>query len=273
MARVPVKADSVYDFLYADLPRIQVFNSQFSQYGHLTDLTRSTSVSNSVGGGIDLKLVKADTSESDKTELQSRYDARLVAPLTFLDNAKDMIVRDITKAAVGQFVLVSGALQFFDLGLLKAAWGLRSIQKLIRAGAAKGAKGRGAAAPNETMDLLLELLPILPHGFQAKIENPSVSVWCSLREDGIVGSSIDIALKHGSNIPGEWNMVGILDALSEGGPPPSISRPDMGQVINSGESTMAAEMALSMQPLVRQLLGRPGTSFGVTPLLIMREVT
>ena len=46
--------DSVYDFLYVDARRIAVFLSQFSQYGHLTTLTRAVSETSSAGGGINL---------------------------------------------------------------------------------------------------------------------------------------------------------------------------------------------------------------------------
>src|SRR5690242_10000093 len=111
MAPAPEKADSVYDFLYTDLPRLQIFNSQFSQYGHITELTRSTTTSSSSGGGFDLKVVKADTSDGEETGIAKKYDARFISPLTFLDNAKDLIVRDVTKAGIGQFVLMSGELR------------------------------------------------------------------------------------------------------------------------------------------------------------------
>ena len=107
MAPVQEKADSLYDFLYVDLSRIQLFNSQFSQYGHITELTRSTMTSSSSGGGMDVKIVKAEAFEEESTKIQKRYDTQFVAPLSFLDHAQNMIVRDLSKAGIGQFVLIS----------------------------------------------------------------------------------------------------------------------------------------------------------------------
>jgi hypothetical protein len=216
MAPVPEKADSVYDFLYIDLPRIQIFNSQFSQYGHITELTRSTTASSSVGGGIDLKIVKGDNSESEQTAIAKRYDTQFVAPLLFLDNAKDMLVRDLSKAGVGQFVLISGSVSIIDLMMLKDAWNLKEVKQFATLGAqqsqsAKGDQNRHQRrseartksvdiSPATTIDLMFGLLKLMPHGMQAQIFSAPFNVWSALDAKGFITSPSDLSLNHGIRV-------------------------------------------------------------------------
>jgi hypothetical protein len=76
----------------------------------------------------------------------------------------------------------------------------------------------------------------------------------------------DIVLKHGNRIPGEWAILGVLDALPDhqGSEPED---PDFGVV-----EEMAAKMVGVVAPVTRTVLGRPSSHFGVTPLLIFREI-
>lgn len=97
---------------------------------------------------------------------------------------------------------------------------------------------------------------------QATIIDKSVSVWCSLREDYLTISPADLLLQHGLYISGKWTVVGILDAKP--------SNPDP----NAGNPTISifADALAHIIPSVRNMLGRPNPYFGITPLLILREI-
>ena len=283
MAPAQEKADSVYDFLYFDLPRIQIFNSQFSQYGHLTELTRSTETSSTSGGGFDLKVARADASEGEQTGISKKYQAQFVAPLTFLDHAKGMIVRDITRAGIGHFVLATGSLRILDLMMLKNAWDLASVKTLATRGAQSVSQNNPANQsrqerrakqrrndvndPASTMNFVFEMLRIMPHSLQGQMESGLNQIWSSMRAEGFITQPNDLLLNHGIELSGQWNLVGILDATPA--PEKPIPAP---KVVDPNTHSLVGNLALTIQPLARQMLGRPAGSYGVTPLLIFREV-
>lgn len=285
MAPVQEKADSVYDFLYFDLPRIQIFNSQFDQYGHLTELTRSVQTTDTVGGTLDVKVVKSDTSASQQTGVSKKYEAQFVAPLSFLDHAKGLIVRDINKAGIGQFVLATGSLRILDLMMLKEAWELTSVKKLVLHGAqvasqnnnpnqsrqerrANQRRSENVDAASAGVNFMFDMLRIMPHGFQGQLDAGTSQIWSPMRAEGFITPPRDLLLNHGIDVSGLWNIVGILDATpTHDGQllaAPAAPGPD--------STSLVGNVALSIQPMARQILGRPKGAYGVTPLLIFREV-
>ncbi|NTG98914.1 hypothetical protein G6L95_06650 [Agrobacterium rhizogenes] len=298
---------SVFDFLYYDATRIASFLAQFQSFGHATQVTAGEQASQAsrdtqkteIAGSV--KIAKGaweDTSETSKQYLQQfnkTYDPRWANALAFLDylEQKKLLNRDIGSAAIGQIALITGDLSIFDLNILQKMWALPSVKKTILAGARTDAavnragnrqERRKAEASNRKsvadelpqMELALELLTVLPHAIQAAVSTDAASAWCSLREDSITVSSSDLFMKHGLTITGEWALVGILDAS-----------PDDQTEIQSGVTVEAARQAIAgsklgmagfaiapalVQP-VRTMLGRPATSYGVTPLLIFREIS
>lgn len=76
-------------------------------------------------------------------------------------------------------------------------------------------------------------------------------------------SADDLSLKHGDNIAGQWNILGILDATLED---PSEEEADLKPYTNVG-------MAISeLQNMLRLQFGRPTGSYGITPVLIFRSI-
>lgn len=100
-------------------------------------------------------------------------------------------------------------------------------------------------------------------------------MWCSLREDGLVVSASDLTLKHGVTVSGRWNMLGVLDALPEidaaGNLTAEAVEAAQGNVLPSASAF--GELMLQLTPAIRGLLGRPHTAYGMTPVLIFREIT
>jgi hypothetical protein len=286
MAPAQEPEHSVYDFLDIDARRISHFLSQLTQYGSIVSLTRVVSESSTAGGGINVVAAKMDTASSQQTTQTRQFDAQWVAPLTFLDEAsrRGMIRVGLEHARIGNLVLISGSLSLFDLSVIKAAWEIPGVktmmlkalsaqdgQEAAPAGGSRQARRRhardksGPAALPER-EVGFEMLKNLPHATLAALDVGSANVWTTLREDSLVVSASDILLKHGVNIAGVWNMVGILDAFPDDG----------GSALHNfvGAASLGAlgEFVGTFGPATRALLGRPAESFGMTPLLIFREV-
>lgn len=286
MAPAPKKEDSVFDFLYVDSRRVAVFLSQFGQFGHLTQIIKSATDSSKAGGGFDVKVAKMDTSETATESIQKQFDAQWVAPLAFLDeaNKRGMIVRHLAQARIGQLVLDSGTLSVTDLSIVKEMWKLPAIRSMILQGAEtaiqtstlpRAERRRNEKHNTETattepspVDAGIELISILPHSIQARLVGDSGQIWCNLRDDGIIVSSSDLLLKHGVNIAGKWNIIGILDAFPDDALPETTNV----SVTQGAIIPLVALFEAGIVPFTRALLGRPASSYGMTPILIFREV-
>jgi muconolactone delta-isomerase len=185
-----------------------------------------------------------------------------------------MIERDIAKAGFGQFVLFSGALSIADLTLIKEAWKLPGMQKLLGIEPSPpisrhaNSSARKKAAEPDTNAFALEMLGILPHSVQATLASGSDQVWASLKADCLAAEPSDLTLKHGFRIPGEWSVVGILDAQ------PNDWLTDTPTVTAGVDGSQAVNLIFqSLAPITRNIMGKPANAYGVTPLLIFREVS
>jgi hypothetical protein len=279
MAHGQKKVDSVYDFLYVDAPRIHVLLSQFGQDGVLTELTRATDASSETGGGFDVKIAKLDAKESEKTGLTRRFDPQWLTPLNFLDAARDIIVRDISSARIGQIVLASGAITITDFAMLRLLWDIPAVQNMIASGmnstsfqallppkAGKSSENQATKALMYQVKQILEIIKVIPHATIAMMKDTGGNeIWGAIKNEQLTVSSSTLMLNHGSSIHGKWNVVGILDALPESKDPSSdLSVPDT--------SVSMISIMQGFGPIARSLLGRPETAYGVTPLMIFREI-
>lgn len=275
--------DSVYDFLYHDARRIASFLSQFSNFGHLTGVTHTESAQRSKDSAGSLKAegglpgiarvggeVRSDAAAQYEQTGQRVYDPLWTNALTLLDflDERDLIKRDIGQAQLGQFVLCTGSLSISDLMMMEKTWRLSSVQKLIKAGN-KVKSGKNYNALSE-IELAFDLLGIMPHTVQARLKEGYINkVWCSLNQDGLTGAVSDITLKHGTEIPGKWSMLGILDAKSKLAFETQPQQPDPD--FSEGKE-IADKMLRLIAPIARSFLGRPDDHYGMTPLLIFRSI-
>lgn len=274
----------VHDFLYHDARRIASFLSQFETYGvvqlikatETTSRASATKTAITAGGGLPLVAKGEATRDHTVTESEGdsadlTYDPLWTHARTLLRSLEsaDLINKDIRKARIGQFVMVTGALAILDLSTLKILWDSRGIQSLI-AGAIGGQKSKVSPPVVAQAKTIAEVLKALPHGVQARLGTKDGDlIWCGLRGESLVGSSADLLLEHGALISGTWNVLGVLDAVPDG----SMPKTSVEAKTVADSFIDIAQMMWALAPMARNALGRPATSYGMTPLLIFREVS
>jgi len=291
---------SVYDFLYHDVRRVGSFLAQFDEAGHLQQITQSEHATKGQSRGLrfaaggEIAQVGSAHIDVSRTPLSGGSEAseRVYDPLwanarALLDYLyeRNMILRNLLDARIGQFVLVSGVLAVLDLPMLQQLWEMPIVQATIKSGAGavpssqshspnRAERRRGNRLPTAQLtiaenpiEFMISLVKYLPHLIQARLKvEDGTAIWCSLREESLVVSSADLMLKHGTVLTGTWHVLGILDATPEN----STEQPsDLSSVLDDAP---LAHPARSLGPMVRQIMGRPAHAYGITPLLIFREV-
>lgn len=293
------EAGSVFDFLYHDPQRIGSFLSQMDSGGLLKGVKLSNTVNDShsdtAGGQVagDTLVLKGKASSSSTLTTASvetgenTYDPLWTNARAFLDYLaqRNLINRHLNDASIGQFVLVTGNLTVLDFIMLRGMWKLPSMQHFIKkenspvsdaipTGNRKERRAQNShykstteAKPEPTeIDLALELMDVLPHSIQGRMWTDQGEMWTTLNETCLVTTPSDILLKHGLQLPGEWSMLGILDAYP-------YDASDLVIPSANGEMSDVLPAFLSiLSPLTRGMLGRPEGSHAMTPLLIFREV-
>ncbi|MFN4163685.1 MAG: hypothetical protein ACK4GK_03855 [Ferrovibrio sp.] len=277
------KKNSVFDFLYVDHDRIGLYLSQFNNFGRLTSLTRSTDVSDKSDIRGKLPQILDIGSESlSKTGVSKAYDPRWVECLAFLDElqARDLIVRDLSKSAVGQFILANGDLSIIDIGTMQKALKHESIRKVaLRGAAAEAEQGKnrherrrierdGRAKAQDDALAGIDLIADLPQTTQANLITKDGTIWCLLNNNGLIVPPTDITMKYGGIVEGVWHIIGILDAV-----PQSVENyiDKLDHVLKNAPRNQIAEALMQFAPQMHLIMGRPLACYGVTPLAIFRE--
>lgn len=288
MASDPEKTASVFDILYADTRRLSSLLAQLNDEGVLTEISRAAEDATSTNVELSVKVVKAGSNSAGRESKTTKIDPTWLLPLLFLDSAQDLIKRDIESAAIGSIVLNTGKLIVTDMSVLQELWKSpvtkRQLLKAVADAAAEqdganrherraaGKKGKTDSTENE---LVLEILPLLPHSPQFNIVTMESAVWGTFDPKYLVGTVADLTLKHGAKVPGAWSVVGILDALpwEERGDEDYddfLSYFEQVRIGMTGDNLW--KLATQLAAPARQTLGRPFLSYGVTPLIIFREI-
>lgn len=291
MASGHEEGNSVFDFIYVDFQRISLLLSQFNNLGEMSQVTKSTGLGRGSEKGDSQELSGTVAIASGKTQFESRfsahneqsmsrtYDPRWMNAINFLDEAegRSLLNREIETARIGEIVLISGPLKITDFGALRDIWNKPSMVQAMRAGQTPNVSlnrherrktGKPSVKDNgapDGIDLFLDLVDVLPHTVQSMIGNLPKG-WGILRDEGLIGSATDFVLKFGGKIPGNWTMIGILEAF-----PDTIENPE--DIVRTSALDQVGDALFShLEPITRQLLGRPTMAYGLTPLLILREV-
>ena len=217
---IPEK-DSVLDIIYADLRRIETLSSQLNRFGSLTSISHKLNAQRGkvdegrLAGSANALLAKgegafsASSSALHGEESEKVYDPKWSNTLAFLDEleGRKLLNRNLEAASLGNFILHSGGLRMRDIRLLKEIWKLPTMRRLIQGGgdglAAKDSKDRRArpthasqsrkSGSNE-LDLIVDLMSVLPHSLQAEIGKEK-KVWTVLDEEFLIVSPSTFMLR------------------------------------------------------------------------------
>lgn len=114
----------------------------------------------------------------------------------------------------------------------------------------------------------LKILSTLEQPIFAILETNGHRIWSLLEPDCFIGGASDFNLKHGLQVTGQWHVLGVLDCLPG---PGDTSHADVGRFCG-GDDNIFSENAAAMWHEFRLVFGRPADCWGMTPIMIMREV-
>ncbi|CAN5380882.1 hypothetical protein BH11PSE5_BH11PSE5_28420 [soil metagenome] len=263
-----IETASVYDFLYVDHDRIGLLLSQFSSDGVLTEIVRESAEGTGANRAIDIKIVKVGSSESGSTALNRRFNARWLVPLLFLDQAKELLKRDISEADLGNLVLATGTLCLLNTDTLQTLYKSPNLQKIAMRKANDNAKEAKETFNRETAQVELDAMASMEPQVQMHLfRSDAPRLWATLRPDGLIMPPAELNMKYGNLIDGNWNVVGILDAHTG-----LHSSETLEALSGRFEGQIFLQEAIALGHGLRTTYGRPADAYGMTPLLVFRAI-
>jgi len=272
------KTNPVYDFFYHDPRRVGSYLAQFDPNGLLQSVKQTIAIEESEGsslsGGVAVAVAKGQYSGSEgsasKAAAEKTYDPFWLHTLTLLDflRTQDLVASDIESAQIGRFVLCEGQLVVVDSTILQKLYATQEVRAISRGKAIDPASGKPVS--NREFNLNMIALQEAPPNTQSIFATDNATIWCTLRPEGMITPPSEILLKHGTVIGGRWHLLGIKDA---------DRMEEASEVMKQAEkftlmfpaSRFLGEM-ISTSAYLQAWLGRPASSFGITPLAIFRQI-
>lgn len=269
MAQDSQNTKYLFDFLYLDRDKLASYSAQLFENGSLTSIKSVSSIQNQVASKMHAGLPKIFGAEeheqaSTNESLERSFDAAWSLPLNVINalDANELINRDITKTTYGQLVMIKGTIQIIDLRLLQGLWdGMvkMMVGDLPTSTSAQRKKKQDSEAEARN---IVSMISKLPHTLQFKVFNEYASIWSTLKPEHMVINPFDFAMKHGATISGEWFALGVVDA-----------KPSDVEDIFSLPSASDLELGmLGMISQLKELMGRPKTDYGITPVAVFRKI-
>ncbi|HED3889375.1 TPA: hypothetical protein R4229_001733 [Morganella morganii] len=295
MAQDSQNTGSLYDFLYLDKERIKSIIAQLNDNGVLQTLKQVNGEKNTdtsglnIGGGAGALLFKAEgkankslTDECSES-FELTHDATWSLPLQLLDllHAHNLITFGTSDSRLGSLSLISGNIVIFDVSTMKKSLPFfANYFALQRENALSNIppKARPSKKKPKTIDdievsdgvtvgIIKDLLDVIPTQIQVDFYEVGGSrSWMSLNPEWLTINPTDLALKYGSRLPGQWNVLGIVDAM-----PDYLMDTTFEPFILDEDNDMKSGVC-GMIDQLRTMFGRSDTKYGITPLLIFRKI-
>lgn len=260
------------DFLYIDTIRLAHYYGQLSSHGLITQSKRLSKATSKEADTVGVRAMVTGLRQAENANeetVEHQIDPAFSRPQDTLDALYDAgyIDNGLTEAGIGTLFMTKGAISMFDVRMLKDMWS--SLGELVAeaqvAGIPPGQKAKAKLAAKQEYSAIAPLIEKLPHSLQGNINSTEGPVaWFTVKPEFMLVNPEDLAFKHGSDIPGEWHMLGVLDAK----PYDLIQESEQRASESSGIETVMREML----SVLRTLFGRPQDRFGVTPVLIFRTM-
>lgn len=273
MAPESQSTESLFDILYADRERLTLYLSQIDPNGVITGFKTSSvdgsSMASDIKGSVGIGSFAYNGKTNNQDSQERSYDPAAALPIQVLNglDEKNFIHRDITKTPIGSLILSSGSLSLFDTSFALTLWPFIQKKMDFRAmaqGANDASKGHGEKITVKDMtEIVKSIIEKIPQPIHMILSNKD-KIWGTLTDSGFMSPPNDLFLKHKNIIPGEWYVLGILDTLNE-----------TSEVDADGLQTFAGGLLRGVQDLFGHMIsmfGRPDDAYGITPLIIFREV-
>ena len=270
MAHEPAGTASVFDFLFVDHARVALFNAQFTGMGSMRQIINSESTTGTKSGAVDAAVARAKFDRSASQTLEKAYDAQWVEPLSFLDHAQErgMLKSGLASARVGDLVRVRVGIDFLNLASLQRVWsevaGMGS-----GSGSRKPRRDGGKLFADRNAELGLRVFGALDQHMIMVFRGEEGRLWSAVDPANVVGAASALHWKLGARIDGDWHLIGIVDCL-----PGQLSWPmeEQGALFGPSESPFQ-DALVTMMSEIGNLIGRPSDCHGVTPLVVLREIS
>ncbi|CAA0327929.1 MULTISPECIES: hypothetical protein [Klebsiella] len=264
--------DSLFDYFYVDKERVNAITAQLFPSGVLNSIKQTSGESEKdlkeLKAGLSLIGVKTNASESWNRSQERLFDSSWSIPLNLLDKLSESgrIKASLNDARLGDIVLIKGMMKIFDAQMVHLCMPIVKKIKINEMKNEKNPKAKGLLKESisefENAEELVKMLPPTTHiDFADSYGNYS---WMSVEPSNLTTTLSDVSLKYGPFIPGEWHILCIVDAYADDtkldnptAPYPTVSN-DLKDAMNS------------MLIMMRNIMGRPVGSFGITPLIIFR---
>lgn len=270
--------DSLYDFLYVDIQRASSLLAQMHGPGVVTTIKHVTAqLDKSVyDAGIDLKIVKskAGVEEILNQTQEKSFDASWTLPINLIDKLDEngLISNELNGKRLGSTVLCKGKMRIFDISVLQKSvpfiakmMGMNHPKLPPKVKKTNNNLEDQIIAPGVTFGMMKEMLNIVPNTLQVDFINEAgQTIWMTINRDYLTINPDDMVLKYGSSLPGEWYVIGFIDALPE-------TEEDFTDNLSFEPSPMKDGIQ-GMLPAIRELAGRSINSYGMTPLVIFRNI-
>ncbi|STY79417.1 hypothetical protein [Moraxella catarrhalis] len=270
MAQELPNTELLFDFLYVDTYRIKSYYAQLTGRGALSLLKMSDNTSTTqlkeatlgvptVGGGkLSFNALTNQLSEHS-------YDPMPSMPSDVINRLDELgfIERDLTVDNLGNLVLLSGKLGISDISLLKdVSDALLKQLAEEKSSLETNPKKRKQVYEQEIKanKHIFDFLKQIPYSLEARLILGDDEVWMTLNRDEIIGSAYEINFKHGDFLSGEYYVLGVLDAT----PNDDYQSPIIQTQFKLAMTTMVQDL--------KNLLGRPSTCYGITPVAIFRVI-
>jgi hypothetical protein len=268
--------ESIFDFFYIDTWKIKSFYAQLTGNGAITTFKNVSNISDGrqmeASAGIPMTAMgKGGSSHTASTGSEHLYDAAPTMPREMINKLDEMgyISRELEREQLGSLVLLKGILGIADMTVIQAV--VEPLSKNLFANIPE----KNAIEKKQKKDMIekikpaFELLQKIPYALEARLlvhtgdtgENGipyANEVWMTLSRNEMVGGTHDLNFKHGEFMPGDWYVLGILDAI-----------PHDGFTWNT-ENNEIKEFMAEIAKTLKEQFGRPSTSFGMTPIAIFR---
>lgn len=256
--------DALYDFLYVDRAKVSALYAQLFPEGILTNVkkTAQQSFSNDNNIGSDIKVFKAEakSSEGGQEGIEHMFDASWSIPLEVLDELKrrGLVTSSVRGKSLGSIVLTNGLLRVIDYNSMRELWE-PAMQLFIE-------PQQQEQIPNfrDRFEHVIGMLRNMPHTLHAHFLTREAFLWSTLQPSNLTVSADDIILKYGAEVvSGDWQLLFTLDAYPDANPSTDATGWSAGEISNG---------VISMMNAVKSQIGRPSNWWGVTPLMIYRDV-